>query len=374
MADRPLLTTLLSRALVAFTIEFDNEAERRVPHRTTEHGRTAGSLPAPWLASMAMWFNCLRWVGEQGITLGEMQRLARTPTNLDGMQRWGYIYLAPHPDDARAKPPQKDWLVRATPGGRAVQRVWEPLLPEIEARWRERFQGDVIERLRTALVGLVSQLDPKLPDCMPIVGYGLFSTREQGKAAGKKSAEAAESPQKADSLELPALLARVLVGIATEFEADSDVSLALSANLLRLLDERPQAIRELPDKSGISKELIAVGTGWLDRSGYAVIETAGAPERGKKIRLNEKGLIAQQASAKRLARIEKGWEKRFGNRLFNELSDILHSIAEDGTASRSRLFEGLTPYPENWRAKVAPLQLLPQFPMVSHRGGYPDGS
>jgi hypothetical protein len=37
--DGPLpLSALLSQALVAYTIEFDNEAEHRLPHRTTSHG------------------------------------------------------------------------------------------------------------------------------------------------------------------------------------------------------------------------------------------------------------------------------------------------------------------------------------------------
>ena len=41
MADQLPLTTLLSRVLVAFTIEFDNELEHRMPHRTTDHNWTA---------------------------------------------------------------------------------------------------------------------------------------------------------------------------------------------------------------------------------------------------------------------------------------------------------------------------------------------
>jgi hypothetical protein len=41
--DHLPLPALLSQALVAFTIEFDNEFERQVPHRTTNHGATAGA-------------------------------------------------------------------------------------------------------------------------------------------------------------------------------------------------------------------------------------------------------------------------------------------------------------------------------------------
>src|SRR5205085_1639697 len=94
-APRLPLSALLSQVLVAFTIEFDNEFEHQMPHRTTKHGATPGSPYAPWLVSLAMWSNCMRFVGEEGITLGELQRLARTTTNLAGMQRWGYILVEP---------------------------------------------------------------------------------------------------------------------------------------------------------------------------------------------------------------------------------------------------------------------------------------
>jgi hypothetical protein len=38
------------------------------------------------------------------------------------------------------------------------------------------------------------------------------------------------------------------------------------------------------------------------------------------------------------------------------------------------LFQGLEPYPDNWRASVRAPRTLPYYPMVLHRGGYPDGS
>jgi hypothetical protein len=40
------ISALLSQTLVAFTIEFDNEAERRMPHRTTGYG-PSGVTPCP---------------------------------------------------------------------------------------------------------------------------------------------------------------------------------------------------------------------------------------------------------------------------------------------------------------------------------------
>ena len=86
------LASLLSHALVAFTIESDNEAEHRLPHRTTDHG-ASGHGDGAWLVSLVMWENCLRHVTDQPITVGELETRARTGTNLDGMRRWGYITI-----------------------------------------------------------------------------------------------------------------------------------------------------------------------------------------------------------------------------------------------------------------------------------------
>src|SRR6185312_5804235 len=85
------LSALLSQALVAYTIEFDNEAEHRLPHRTTGHGASGpgDGAPAPWLVSLAMWETCMRYVTAEPITVGDLEARARTGTNLDGMRRWG---------------------------------------------------------------------------------------------------------------------------------------------------------------------------------------------------------------------------------------------------------------------------------------------
>jgi hypothetical protein len=61
-------------------------------------------------------------------------------------------------------------------------------------------------------------------------------------------------------------------------------------------------------------------------------------------------------------------------RTCNQLRDLLEVIVQDGSAAHSPLFAGLNPYPEGWRAKVRKPETLPHFPVVSHRGGFPDGS
>jgi hypothetical protein len=152
------LPALLSHALVAFTIEFDNESERQTVHRTTRHGSTAGSLQAPWLVSLVMWLNCMLFVGGEGVTVRELERLARTKTNLAGMQRWGYFVV--ETDRSRRK---SEGLIRATPAGKKAQEVWRPLVGAIGARWQERFGGDRIAQLRESLLALAAQMDSGLP-------------------------------------------------------------------------------------------------------------------------------------------------------------------------------------------------------------------
>jgi DNA-binding MarR family transcriptional regulator len=144
--------------LVAFTIECDNEFERQMPHRTSNYGSTAGR-GTPWPVSMAMWWTCMRFVGEDGITVTELARCARTGTNLPGMLRWGYISVEPDPADARPRPPRSDWVIYATPAGRKAQEVWRPLTGVIEARWAARFGTDEIANLRESLQAIAAQLD-----------------------------------------------------------------------------------------------------------------------------------------------------------------------------------------------------------------------
>ena len=63
-----------------------------------------GGATGPWLVSMAMFSNCMQFVGEDGVPVRELEKLARTKTNLNGMQRWGYIMVTPDEFFAGGKP------------------------------------------------------------------------------------------------------------------------------------------------------------------------------------------------------------------------------------------------------------------------------
>jgi DNA-binding MarR family transcriptional regulator len=377
----PPLPTLLSQLLIAYTIEFDNEAERRIQHWTTAL-RGARPRSGVWLVSMAMWSNCMRLVPEEGIPVGELARRARTESlQLRGMERWGYIRVAPDPADTRTKPPQRDWLVRATLKGKVAQGIWRALLPEIEERWRTRFGGGEIDLLRNSLSAILRQIDLELPDYLPICGYGLFSQiplEERPEAA-------ADSEAAPTGLPLPTLLAKVLLCFAIEFEFDWKVSLAVSANVLRILGEKGVRVADLPRLSGLSKEAVAFATGWLERTQHAVLEPDPKAGKGKAIRLTAKGKAAKRAYSERLATIENRWLERFGAAQIAALRDSLLGILHKKDGEEWLLGQAMMPSPEGWRARppylartlafvADPAGSLPHFPMVLHRGGYPDGS
>jgi DNA-binding MarR family transcriptional regulator len=360
------LSTLLSQALVAFTIEFDNEAELRLPHRTTRHGSTPGAPHAPWLVSMAMYLNCMQFVDEKGMTARELVKRARAKTNFRGMHRWGYITVRPDSPEGRSKP-KAEWIVRPTPAGCMAQEIWQPLLGEIEQRWRERFGKDEIERLKKSLATILSQIDLDLPDCLPILGYGLFS---KGRTYRPKQGESQDDRK----LPLPVLLARILLAFALEFEEDSQLSLAMSANVVRVLDGDGVPVRELSRLTGVSKEAVATSLSFLTKQGYAVEEKDPAGARAKVARLTANGLKAQYAYEKRLKKIEQHWRSQFGNAAINSLQDAFRPLVGTGKAADSPLFQGLDPDPNCWRASTPKSETLLHYPMVLHRGGFPDGS
>ena len=72
--------------------------------------------------------------------------------------------------------------------------------------------------------------------------------------------------------------------------------------------------------------------------------------------------------------IERRWREEFGAEVVDGLRGALEELAVGDGDGRPRLFAGLQPYPDGWRASVRRPRTLPHYPMVLHRGGYPDGS
>jgi len=335
------LPALLSQTLVAFTIEFDNELEHRSPHRTAASRWTEELRHSPWLSSMVMYLNLLQYVPESGISLSELKRLARIPKpSINGMRRWGYIKVA------------EDRTIRPTRAGLAAQKVWTSLFEVIEKRWQERFGEEAIAKLRQSLWALAGRIDLDLPAYLPVVGYGLTAPLQPANRRVPLT----------EPVHLVTLLSQVLLAFTIEFERRADVSLAIGANVLRLLGNEEVRVRDLPRLSGVSKEAIAMAVGFLVRRGFMTVEP---PE--KIVLLTQKGVKAKNEYFHLLQAIEADWQARFGMPAIRALRESLEGL-------QSKLLLGLEPYPGGWRAKARKPETLPHYPMVLHRGGYPDGS
>jgi len=377
------LSTLLSHILVAFTIELDNEFERRLGN--------AG----PRVVSLVMWSNFMRFVGD-GITVGELPIVAGLPkarmlSTLGGMERWRYVVVGPEragePPEAKrdewgsARGLRSDWVVRLSPTGRKAQEIWQPLLGDIERRWEERFGADTIAELSGSLETIIGRLDIQLPEYLPIVGSsngmtaGLSPLERRGTTVGDGDT--------VSCLHLPALLSQVLLAYTLDFEDESELSLPLSANFMRVLDETGVTVRDLPFVARVSKEATSMALTFLAKTGYVVVEADSVGT--KRVRLTPKGREAQESSHRLHLEVEDSWETRFGADDVRRLRASLQLLLDQRDGARSRLARGLQPHAGGWRgskryiahteAMIAdPSFGLPHYPMVLHRGGWPDGS
>jgi hypothetical protein len=213
----------------------------------------------------------------------------------------------------------EDDVLRPTAAGARARDVWAPLAAEIEARWLAR-HGEALS--------LPDVQD--LPGCLPILRHGLFS--------------GPVSPPSEHTTGLFAALSRTLLAFALAYEDGSQViSLALGANVLVRLGDEPVRIRDLPSLSGVSKEAIAMALAHLDRRGLTTTEA-------RAVRLTEPGVRARTAHARRVAALE---------------AHLPHVPGLD-------LTDAVQPVPGGWRT-TAPT-ILPAYPMILHRGGYPDGA
>jgi DNA-binding MarR family transcriptional regulator len=354
-AERLPLTALLSQVLVAFTIEFDNEFELQMPHRTTRHGSMAGAggRRGPWLVSMVMWSNCMQYVPDEGIAVRELARRARITDKsmrlvLTRMGAWwGYLVV---------EPPH----VRPTLAGRKAQQVWGPLTAMIENRWLDRHGSRLIGELRASLGAVASHIDVDLPDYLPVGEPRLEPATEAGRSAA--------------GLALPVLLSRVLLAFALDFNRASDLPLPVSANVVRVLDEAGMRVRDVPGQAGVASEAAENTLGRLRKSGHVVVGPDPAGTRARVARLTAKGRTAQRAYREHLDVIEQQWSARAGRDQLRSLRQVLGRLVGGPALERSPLLAGLQPYPGGWRASIAAPRTLPHYPLVLHRGGFPDGS
>ena len=354
------LSTLLSHVLVAFTVELDNTFERRL--------RDSGHTPR--VTSFVMWANFMRFVRD-GITVAELPDAtgiprARTLSTLGGMERWGYVTVGTSSEARRdgfgsGRGLRPDWVVRPTAAGRAAAAIWRPLADEIEERWAERFGAAAVGELRLSLEPITGRPAIALPEYIPIVGGASWTLADA--VSGGTYGDASQAP-------LSTLLSRALLAYTLEFEHEAELALPLTANVVRVLDESGKNVRDVALRGGISKEAVAMATTFLTKHGYVTAEE-------KAIRLTAIGTEAQMRAERRHGEIDACWEAQTGTRLGAALTGLLERKDLLAVCLRPAAggWRGSKPYLAHTEAVLEdPSGMLPHYPMVLHRGGWPDGS
>ena len=367
-AGLPLATTL-SQLLVAFTIELDNAFEVRMPHWTTSGHRDGGKRQGVWLTSLVMYLNLVQYTKPEGISVADLQQQSRiAKLQLPGMTRWGYITVnLPEAASSNPRITRRSLIVRLTPRGEHAKSLWRLLLSEIEDRWNERFGQETVTLLKSNLSGLLAAIDSpqQLPDYLPVVGYGLSSREPLLKHAPSQPTTTCFS-----SAPLPVLLSQLLLACALTYEEHSTVSLAISANVLRVLGDEALANRDLPALTGTSKEAVAFAIGFLKKKDMLREERNKSGSRDLHLRLTRKGMLAQAEYLTLLRRIEQQWAKLCEQKTLMGFQQSLEAVAEP----QSRLLDCVVAPPDGWRTRLPRSTVLPHFPVILHRGGYPDGS
>lgn len=338
------LTTLLSWVWIAHTIEIDNTVEAV---GSEQFGRR-------FRISLPMWTNGLRCIEPDGIAVDELQTRARAACNLGGLERWGWISIGDAGAERRVgygshRGIKGDTILRPTRAGVYAQELWPRVVADVEQRWRDRFGGAVIDALRDALLASAVPMPWSPPEVHASDGFYTHVLDGDGVD---------------DKRPLAALLGQVLTGQTLDHERQAVISLPLGAVVARVIDGDDVRIRDLPALSGVSKECIAMATGFLRRQGLADI----TPERT--ISLTPAGLAALADYQHRAARPEPA-----------ELRKTLLTIIEQPDALSAALvppdgcWRGERPYLRQTKRLLAdPIGALPWHPMVLHRGGWPDGS
>ncbi len=337
----PPLCALLSQVLVAFTVEFDNEFERRMI-QAGFHGA---------LLSMVLWNNLVRFTTKGPISVRELAHQALAPEaqikfQLGCLERWGFVVLQPDSQDDQPLPGRlhrsgrmlrdgwgsgrgirSGWKVLLTEKGRKAAELWPPLFGEIERRWQERFGGEDIASLRKALEEILGQMEIELPEGLP----GGWETTP---------AYPARTANRTAPLPLPVLLSQALLAFTLEFDRLSPVPLWLCAGTLRVLGEQPIPAADIPRLTGSSPE--TSGIGWQIKP-YIVVESSPAGGRGKFVRLSPLGLSAQRGYRDLIAGIEKSWEAKFGGEKTHRLREALLKLFVARAGDRLLISDGLIP-------------------------------
>ena len=292
------LHALVSAALVAFTIESDDEVEL---------GHAARGQAGRF--SLVAWLNVVQFLAAGPQSVAEL--CARTSTKpaqigfvIGCLERWGFVSVVAKPGgsprathgegfgSARAVTARS--TVDVTEKGRGAVELWPGVIDVVESRWQRR-HGSAL----TAVLDAMSQLAAAPGVVMP---EGVPSGWMQGDWRQFPAGEL-EEPRGA---RLPVLLGRALLAVTIAYEHRSTIRLALAANTLRVVEDGGTPVSELHRRSGISSETTGAQCTALQRLGLAEL-VKDSSSRGKVLKLTVVGATAQAAHAPAIEEVERAF-------------------------------------------------------------------
>jgi hypothetical protein len=341
------LATRLSWLWTAWAIEIDNQVEAAGTDRMRRLFRI--SLP--------MWTNGLRLIDEDGISVADLQSGAHAACNIGGLERWGWISVGDTVDSHARRPGfgthrgvRPNTVLRPTRAGSLARRLTPQLIDEAEGAWRSRFGVDALDALRSALATRDPSMPWSPPEVHPADGF-------RSRVIAGPDIDSAEPP-------LVAQLGQALTVATLDFERHSESSLPMCADILRALEPDPVSQREMPIRTGVSKEAIAMAVRFAARAGLAHTAT------DKTIGLTAAGRTALTAYRR--------WAKRYTNVALGDAVDTIlaqHGALSAGLVAPAGGWRAEKPYAKHTARMIDdPTGTLPWQPMVLHRGGWPDGS
>ncbi len=154
--------------------------------------------------------------------------------------------------------------------GIEARDTWQAVTAEVESRWRDRLGAGAFDTLRAALAGVGGTPGPaaaRLPSDPRLRPVHQARPGRQGRGSASRRPRSLRIARRSGDLPLWALLSRPLRAFAEQYEAEPGPSLAISANVLRVLTEAGVRTRDIPALGGVSKESVAMAMGVMRKSG-----------------------------------------------------------------------------------------------------------
>ena len=264
-------------------------------------------------------------------------------------------------------------MVRATRGGRQAQEIFRPLPALIDDRWRTRFGAGAIGHLEQALRAVFDELPIDPPAYLPVV----YPDAERQGGAGAPQGDPIGPRRVASTGPASRPCSR---GSSWPSRSTSRAESRIS-----LPDRCQHAARARPDRRTRPRPAAAdrrVEGGQRDVRGLAgttrLCRDASPTRPRAAARCSaspRKVCKAQQKCRRLLDATEMSWRTTYGAVAVDDLRAALEPLVGDGTLASSPLARGSSPTRTTGapRVRQAPAT-LPHYPMVLHRGGYPDGS